>query len=115
MIKTNKVKASIHGGQKVYGFLLPFPCASIVEIMGHLGFDFVMVDAEHGPFTTESAEEMFRAADSVGLTPLVRVPDHEFSTILRSPSLWGSQVRPIIPRCGRPYSRRRSGSRRQAR
>ncbi|MBI2857157.1 MAG: hypothetical protein HYX95_02450 [Chloroflexi bacterium] len=83
MIRTNKVKASIHAGQKVYGFLLPFPCASIVEIMGHLGFDFVMVDAEHGPFTTESAEEMFRAADAVGLTPLVRVPDHEFSTILR--------------------------------
>jgi 2-keto-3-deoxy-L-rhamnonate aldolase RhmA len=83
MIKPNKVKASIHAGRKVYGFLLPFPCASIVEIMGHLGFDFVMVDAEHGPFTPESAEEMFRAADSVGLTPLVRVPDHEFSTILR--------------------------------
>jgi len=83
MIRPNKVKAAIHGGRKVYGFLLPFPCASIVEIMGDLGFDFVMVDAEHGPFSPESAEEMFRAADAVGLTSLVRVPDHEFSTILR--------------------------------
>ncbi|MBI2872393.1 MAG: hypothetical protein HYY00_04295 [Chloroflexi bacterium] len=83
MLRPNQVKASIHAGKKVYGFTLPFSCAPIVEMMGHLGFDFVMVDAEHGPFTPESAEDMFRAADASGLTPLVRVPNKEESTILR--------------------------------
>ena len=51
--------------------------------MGGLGFDFVMFDSEHGPFTISDIEELGRACDAVGLTPMARVPNIHNSTILR--------------------------------
>lgn len=83
MTKVNNVRECARQGRKAYGVTLPFPCAPIIEIFGYLGFDYVSLDAEHGPFTPESVEDMVRAADAVGLTTLMRVPDHEASTILR--------------------------------
>ncbi len=83
MVKVNRVKEHIRQGQKSYGFMLTFPSATIIEIFGHLGFDHVMIDSEHGNFTPESVEEMVRAADNVGVTSLVRAPDQEASTIMR--------------------------------
>jgi 2-keto-3-deoxy-L-rhamnonate aldolase RhmA len=83
MIRPNKLKVKIAAGERACGFMLPFACAQIVEVMGNVGFDFVILDAEHGPLTPESVEDMCRAADAVGLSALVRVPDSEPSTILR--------------------------------
>ena len=38
------------------------------------GFDFVVLDAEHGFFTIESIEKMVVAADAAGIPAIVRVP-----------------------------------------
>ena len=82
-MRTNNVVTKIAAGEKPVGFTMRFPSATIVEMMGQVGFDFVMFDSEHGPFTTADIEELCRAADAVGLTPMARVPNIHNSTILR--------------------------------
>ena len=43
-------------------------------MFGCLGFDFVMIDREHGSLSREGTEDLVRAADISGITPIVRVP-----------------------------------------
>ena len=82
-MRTNNAVTKLAAGETPAGFTIRFPSATIVEMMGSLGFDFVMFDSEHGPFTTADIEEMGRACDAVGLTPMARVPNIHNSTILR--------------------------------
>jgi 4-hydroxy-2-oxoheptanedioate aldolase len=48
------------------------PCPQIVEMVGKLGFDWVMIDCEHGSLSLESVELMVMAAEASGLVPIVR-------------------------------------------
>ncbi len=82
-MRTNNIVAKIAAGETPAGFTIRFPSATIVEMMAAAGFDYVMFDSEHGPFTTADIEEMCRACDAVGLTPMARVPNIHNSTILR--------------------------------
>jgi 2-keto-3-deoxy-L-rhamnonate aldolase RhmA len=47
---------------------------ALIEVLGLTGFDFVMLDMEHSPVSPRAVEDAIRAADGVGLVPLVRVP-----------------------------------------
>ena len=49
--------------------------AGIIETIGMAGFDFVILDREHGPNTLETVQQLIRAAELHGLFPVVRVPD----------------------------------------
>jgi 4-hydroxy-2-oxoheptanedioate aldolase len=45
----------------------------ICEIIGHAGFDYCIIDLEHGTINLETAENMVRAADAAGIAPIIRV------------------------------------------
>ncbi|MHB1417506.1 MAG: HpcH/HpaI aldolase family protein [Chloroflexota bacterium] len=79
----NTAKEKILAGQPIVGPTIGFPSPQMVEIFGRIGFDFVFIDCEHGIITTESCEEMVRAAEVVGISPLVRVPENSPQVILR--------------------------------
>src|SRR5262249_58827541 len=49
---------------------------------GHLGYDFVFTDGQHGGLTVETARDLIRAAELTGMTPLVRVRKNDASEIL---------------------------------
>ena len=51
--------------------------ASLIEILGLTGYDFVMFDAEHSPNNARAMEDHIRVADSVGLFSFVRVSRHD--------------------------------------
>ncbi|WP_031465327.1 HpcH/HpaI aldolase family protein [Sciscionella sediminilitoris] len=63
------------------GTWLKIPAPEPVEILAHAGFDFVVVDLEHAPLSLETAYRLINSAAALGLTPLVRVPDHTPSMI----------------------------------
>lgn len=46
---------------------------AFIEIMGHTGFDFVVLDLEHGPNTVLSLQNLIRAAAVTDLFPIVRI------------------------------------------
>ncbi len=56
------------------GAFLKTPHPIIVEIMAQIGFDFLVVDAEHAPFDRASIDMMIIAGRSVNCPILVRVP-----------------------------------------
>lgn len=54
-----------------------------LEALGYTGLDFIIIDAEHGPFSHETAMELIKAAELSDVTPLVRVPDSSCSSVLK--------------------------------
>lgn len=83
MKQPNRVKAAIREGRVARGYNLSFPSPHIIEILGPLDFDFVWIDGEHGPFDLSDLEHLCRTAESVGVTPIARVPNIQSSTILQ--------------------------------
>ena len=51
------------------------PSPPLVEMLGLGGFDFAIIDAEHGVFDLERTQECLRAAASVGMPCMVRPPE----------------------------------------
>ena len=82
-MRTNTTKAKLNDGQVVFGAIITRYAPDMVEIFGALGYDFVMIDCEHGPASLDQVEHMVRAAESFGITPIARIPDHSEQTILR--------------------------------
>jgi len=50
-----------------------------IEIMGYGGFDFVIIDLEHGLNSVQSAQNPIRAAEIGGVLPIVRVKEDNLS------------------------------------
>ena len=82
-MRGNLTKEKIKAGETVYGVFVNVGCPAIVEVISLIGFDFVIFDAEHGPVGVESCEHMVRAADSVNITPIIRVAVNIPQNILR--------------------------------
>jgi 2-keto-3-deoxy-L-rhamnonate aldolase RhmA len=57
------------------GMWVKIPAIETVEMIAHVGYDFVVIDLEHGPMTLESCYRAIVVAQSRGLTALVRMPD----------------------------------------
>jgi 4-hydroxy-2-oxoheptanedioate aldolase len=70
--------------RSLLGLIVKMPSAATVELAGHAGFDFALIDTEHGPSGMTELEHHVRAADSAGIRVLVRVSGGESSDILRA-------------------------------
>ena len=82
-MRTNTTKAKLAEGKVVLGAIIGHHAPDLVELFGAIGYDFVMIDCEHGPMSLDEVEHMVRAAEVFGITPITRIPNHEDSTILR--------------------------------
>jgi len=58
--------------------------ATVIEVIGRTGLDFVILDMEHGSMSFETVEHMVRTAECTGCQPIVRVADSSESTMLRA-------------------------------
>ncbi len=76
--------ARIRTGEQLLGLIVKIPNPALVEVAGHLGYDFVLLDTEHGSGDTLVLEHHIRAADSAGIDVLVRVGANEPLQILRA-------------------------------
>jgi 4-hydroxy-2-oxoheptanedioate aldolase len=79
----NTAKAKLKAGQAIIGPIVNFSSPQLVEIAGRAGFDFVFIDCEHGAIGLDECENLVRAADVVGLSTIVRVPENNPQQILR--------------------------------
>jgi 2-keto-3-deoxy-L-rhamnonate aldolase RhmA len=60
--------------EPLLGTFLKTPTAHATEILAQVGFDFVVVDAEHAPFSRTDIDHMMLAAKAAGIASIVRVP-----------------------------------------
>ena len=72
-VRTNRAKAKAQRGEMAVGALLTYHSPETVEMLGALGFDFITFDLEHEAYNEMALVHSIRAAESFGLTPIVRV------------------------------------------
>jgi 4-hydroxy-2-oxoheptanedioate aldolase len=82
-LRHNVTKEKLKNGQTVFGCFTRYPNAALVEALSYCGWDFICFDGEHGLIEPADCEQMTRAAELQGVTPIVRVPVNQQHVILR--------------------------------
>jgi 4-hydroxy-2-oxoheptanedioate aldolase len=82
-VRHNTTKEKLKRGEVVCGCFTRYPNATLVEVLGYCGWDFIVFDGEHGTIEPADCEQMTRAAEVLGVTPIVRVPVNQQHVILR--------------------------------
>ena len=100
-MKKNNLKEVLKEGKNVFGPFMKFTDPAAVEIMGFAGFDFVIIDAEHGPISMQNAQNMIIAAETANITPVIRVAKNDEALILRALDIGaqGIEIPQINSRC----------------
>ncbi len=82
-MRDNDLKIRMERGETVYGMFLNSGSPVLAEVIGLAGFDFVLIDSEHGPTGVMENRELIQAAEYRGTVPIVRVPNGASDTILK--------------------------------
>ena len=82
-MKNNPVKAKLLAGKPVIGPIMGFNAPILAELFAYAGYDFVVFDAEHGPLTEESCENLVRTAEAANIPAIIRCPQNVPQVILR--------------------------------
>src|SRR5919199_5478072 len=69
----NSLKELLSLGKPAIGTIVQIPSAPLAEIMAQVGFDWLLIDTEHGPIDIETVHGMVRATSGTNTTPTVRV------------------------------------------
>ncbi len=83
-MRENALKRKLQRGEFVIGPFMNCSYGAFIEIVGMAGFDYAIIDMEHGPLEVETAEALCRAAQGVGLSPIVRVRKNDPPQIQRA-------------------------------
>ncbi len=79
----NRLKAMIGRDEAAIGTWITLSDPAVVELLGLAGYDFAIIDIEHASLDYQTVENMIRAAEMIGITPLVRVGQNHENVILR--------------------------------
>jgi 4-hydroxy-2-oxoheptanedioate aldolase len=83
MQRINQTKTKLRQGDPVFGVIGTTNDPQIVEVLGLTGFDYYMVDGEHGLINPVQAESIVRACEVTGMTPLVRLGTKDPKLVLQ--------------------------------
>lgn len=101
VIPDNRAKAALAAGRLLIGTMLTdIRQTSVMQLLANAGFDFVIIDNEHGAFSTETIADLSRMARILGVTPIVRVPDLAYPYLAQS--LDGGAQGIMLPRVTGP-------------
>ena len=77
-----RLRAMLRGQQVLHAVFNGIPSPAIVEMCAYAGFDFVIIDNEHGTSGLETLENMLRAALASGMPAAVRCLEHDIPRTL---------------------------------
>ncbi|PTX10493.1 4-hydroxy-2-oxovalerate aldolase [Achromobacter mucicolens] len=72
----------LRSGKPLRGLFNGLPSPAIVEMCAYAGFDFIILDNEHGSADFGMSEHMLRAARATGIVPIVRCFEQDLPRIL---------------------------------
>ena len=85
IIPPNRIKRALKEGQSVVGtMVVEIRQPAVMQLLANAGFDFAIIDNEHGAFNIETIADLSRTAVQVGVTPLVRIPDLTYPHIAQT-------------------------------
>lgn len=76
------LRGRLNSGEEMYGTFLKLPTTQVVEILGVVGFDFVIIDEEHAPLDRSTTDLIILAARASGVAPVVRIGEFTDANIL---------------------------------
>jgi 2-keto-3-deoxy-L-rhamnonate aldolase RhmA len=81
-VNPNRILQRWSKGEKALGLAMKAGDPELLEISARIGLDFFSIDGQHAAITPPHAEMLCRIAAGFGITPVIRVPDKEASTLL---------------------------------
>ncbi len=93
-MKTNPVKTKLQSGEPTFGTWLSLGNLHATRVFARLGWDWLTLDIEHGPFDWSQAAAIFAAIADAGCVPLARVPEgsHHYIKRVLDAGAWGIVV-----------------------
>ncbi|MDR3564181.1 MAG: aldolase/citrate lyase family protein [Negativicutes bacterium] len=80
----NNLKVRLKNGEKVLGMMIAlFDHPEIAKIVKLCGFDYFIVDCEHGNFDYTTVARIMTVAREIGICGLVRIPEPRREVILK--------------------------------
>lgn len=77
----NQFKRALAAGETQIGLFLGLANAYTAEVVATTGFDWLLIDGEHGPNDLRSIIEQMQALAPYPVRPVVRTPDHDVARI----------------------------------
>lgn len=93
-MRANHVRRRLKSGEPSVGTWLSLPSPEAAEYVSRLGFDWLVIDAEHNPIDIRTLAQMFAAMAASGSAPMVRLPwnsPENFKRVLDA-GAWGMVV-----------------------
>lgn len=85
VIPENRAKAELAAGKLLVGTMVAeIRQPAVMQLLANAGFDYAIIDNEHGAFSVETIADLSRVARLLGVTPLVRVPDLAYPYLAQS-------------------------------
>ena len=72
-IRPNRVKQKLRAGEIVWSSSVRLPEPGLCELLGYAGWDFVLLDGEHGAVDASTLESLIIGCYAGNTTPIVRV------------------------------------------
>ena len=76
------MKAKLAAGKATVGTWCNIPSPAVARLAaGSIPLDWVLIDGEHCPMSAPLMMEMIHAVASCGVSPIVRIPNHDVSWV----------------------------------
>lgn len=94
-MKANRIKAMLAAGDVAVGGWVTIEHPTVAEIMASVGFDWLLIDCEHGPAGVSGAQVLLQAMSGSQAVPFIRVADNDPALIKRALDIGAMGV--VIP------------------
>lgn len=82
-MRANKLRQISTEGRLIVNGWMASPSSYMAEVMGHAGFDSVVVDMQHGMIGYDRAVAMFQALSATPVVPMARVASNDPALIMQ--------------------------------
>ena len=84
-MRPNRVRQILSEGGVALGTAQnALPSVEIAKMAAASGMDWLFLDTEHGPFTSQTVHDILQVCLLTSVTPIVRVPDFQYDLVART-------------------------------
>jgi 2-dehydro-3-deoxyglucarate aldolase/4-hydroxy-2-oxoheptanedioate aldolase len=84
-MRANRVKQMLREGKVALGVAQnAFPTVEVAKMAAGAGLDWLFLDTEHGPFTSQTVHDILQVCLLTPVTPIVRVADFQYDLVART-------------------------------
>src|SRR5688500_4779080 len=78
----SRFRSRLLARERMFGTFVKLPTTQVIEMLGQIGYDFIIIDQEHAALDRGITDLMIFAARASNMAPIVRVPEYTDANIL---------------------------------